>query len=280
MGATAAAPLSTPEELIVPRLDHKHIFIRKMDNIMNKNANDIETPAWLTLASGTMKAIQHRQTRPCAPQKMERDAFDPPYDDPLSDLLGAPDPLPPMVDLAEEWITMNEADDRAFCVRRPDPFGKTLQILATLRLCATLTDIQTAMALSDPAAITLLDVGHPDWLQPTSRAVQDVLPDTLLSYSTDLARTADLLILAPQSDDNLAIPKDAMRFAKTISEGLECEVPILIITAGHRGLPDKIANILPPARRLVPLGRHAARDERGLRRRHRRSPLCALHRRD
>ncbi|WP_375554214.1 AAA family ATPase [Roseovarius mucosus] len=220
---------------------------------MNINANHTTIPAWLTLASGTMKAIQHRQTPPHTIQKMERDALDPPFDDPLSDLLGAPDPLPPMVDLAEEWITMNETDDRAFCVRRPDALGKTLQLLATLRLCATLTDVQTTLALSDPAAITVLDVGHPDWIPPISRAVQDVLPDTLLFYTPDSGSTADMLVLAPQAGDNLATLKDAARFARTISEGLECEVPILIITAGHRGLPDRIANILPPARRLAPL---------------------------
>lgn len=224
-----------------------------MDTLMNTHANHTTKPAWLTLASGTMKAIQHRQTPHPVTQKMERDALDPPFDDPLNELLGAPDPLLPMIDLAEEWITMNETDAPSFSVRRRDALGKTLQLLATLRLCATLTDIQTALALSDPAAITVLDVGHPDWIPPISRAVQDLLPDTLLFYTPDSARTADMLILAPQSGDNLATPKDAGRFARTISEGIACEVPILIVTAGHRGLTDNIANILPPARRLAPL---------------------------
>lgn len=230
-----------------------HIFIRKMDTVMNTNANHTQKPAWLTLASGTVKAIQHRQATRYATQKMEGDPLDPPYDDPIHELLGAPDPLPPMIDLAEEWITLNEVGDHVFSVRRPDQIGTTLQLLATLRLAATFTDFQTALALTDPAAISVLHVGHPDWILPVSRAMQDLLPDTTLFYAPESSRTADMLILSPQPGDNLGTLKDAAKFARAIGEGLAVEVPTLIITAGHRALPYAIANILPPARRLAPV---------------------------
>ncbi len=208
-------------------------------------ANHITTPAWLTLASGTMNAVQHRRAPRYDAHKIE--------DDPVDALLGAPDPLPPMVNLAEDWAAMNGTGDRAFCVKRPDQLGTTLQLLAALRLCATFKDFQTNYALCDPAAITLLHVGHSDWILPISRAMQDLLPDHALFYDPDERRSGDLMVLSPQTGDNPANAKDAARFAKTIGEALEREAPILLITAGHRALPSSIANILPAPIRLAPI---------------------------
>jgi hypothetical protein len=108
-------------------------------------------------------------------------------------------------------------------------------------------------ALCDPAAITVLDVGHADWIQPTSRAMQDLLPDHQLIYETGARKAGDLLVLSPPLGDSMLTPKDAVRYGKTIVEALENEIPMLIIVAGHRVLPDAVKNVLPPPLRFAPL---------------------------
>lgn len=48
-------------------------------------------------------------------------------------------------------------------------------------------------------------------------------------------------------------PKDATRYGKMIAEALEYEIPMLIIVAGHRVLPEVVKNVLPPPIRFAPL---------------------------
>lgn len=99
---------------------------------MTQNMNINSTPLWLPFASGTLRAVQHRGTPSYARQKME--------DDPIGELLGAPDPLPPMIDLSDDWATQNGTNDLAFTMKRPDQIATTLQNLTVLRLCATFGD--------------------------------------------------------------------------------------------------------------------------------------------
>jgi len=212
---------------------------------MTKNTNIASTPVWLPLASGTMRAVQHRRTPAYARHKME--------DNPADEILGSPDPLPPMIDLRDEWPAQNGTEDIAFTLKRRERMGTTIQLLAALRLCATFESYHHATDMSISAALTVLDVGHPDWIQPAARALQDILPDHMLFYDPDEHKTGDLLILAPQPSENLGTQKDAVRFARNISDGLERETPMLLITAGHRALPDSIKRILPPSIRLAPV---------------------------
>lgn len=213
---------------------------------MNPHAKHTAPPAWLSLASGTIKAIQHRKA-PRAPSFGAEDG------DPLGELLGEPDHVPPMVDLAEEWTAQNGKDGVGFSVKRPDRIGTTLELLATLRLAATIQSHDAAYALCDTAAITVLDVGHHDWIQPVSRAMQDLLPDHQLTYETGERKSGDLMVLSPPLGDIMLAPKDAFRFGKMIAEALEYEIPMLIVVAGHRALPEAIKAVLPPPIRLAPL---------------------------
>ncbi len=212
---------------------------------MHKNMKPIVTPVWLPLASGTLRAVQHRRTPSYAHQKMEHD--------PIDELLGEPDPMPPMIDLCDEWTAQNGTDDHAFTMKRHDQIGTTLELLTVLRLSATFEAYQTADAMTDPAAITVLNVSHPDWILPATRTLQDLLPDHTIFYDTDERRGGDLVVLAPQPSENLGITKDAERFASRIGDALTRDTPILLITAGHRTLPDSISRILPPAIRLAPV---------------------------
>ena len=213
---------------------------------MNPHAKHTAPPVWLALASGTFKAVQHRKA-PSAPYCRTED------DDPLGELLGGPVDLPPMIDLEEEWTAQNGTDGAAFCAKRADRVGTTLELLATLRLATTFQTHEVAYALCDPAAITVLDVGHADWIQPTSRAMQDLLPDHKLIYETGARKAGDLLVLSPPLGDSMLTPKDAVRYGKMIVEALEHEIPMLIIVAGHRVLPDAVKNVLPPPLRFAPL---------------------------
>lgn len=107
--------------------------------------------------------------------------------------------------------------------------------------------------MTNPAAITVLDVSHPDWILPAIRALQDMLPDHTIFYDTDERRGGDLVVLAPQPSKNLGIAKDSVKFAKAIGEALTRDMPILLITAGHRALSKRISRVLPPAIRLAPV---------------------------
>jgi len=212
---------------------------------MTSKTTYIKTPTWLPYASGAMNAAQYRHT--------SRDARELALDSQIDEMLGAPVAVPPMVYLDEEWDRSSTSDNSGFTVKRAHQIGMTLQLLATLRLCATLGTYEAADALSDPAAITVLDVGHPDWILPVTRAMQDLLPEHTLTYAPEEERKGDLLILSPQLSENLGIPKDAAKFASVIGEALEQETPFLIVCAGHRALPDATARILPPSIRLAPL---------------------------
>ncbi len=212
---------------------------------MTTQENHPNTPAWLTFATGAINAMQYRSA-PQYPIPVSED-------DPVGEFLGAPDPLPPMVNLSKEWDAMRSAGDPAFSIMRTRQIGATLELLSVLRLCATLKNYQTADALTDPAAISSLDVGHPDWIQPVTRALQDLLPDHTLIYAPEERRKGDLLVVAPSPSQDMGIAKDAARFAETISEALQHETPMLLITAGLRALPDRTARLLPPAIRLAPL---------------------------
>jgi hypothetical protein len=198
------------------------------------------------LASSTFKAVQHRKA-PSAPYCRTED------DDPLGELLGAPNPAPPMIDLSEAWTERNDRDGHAFTIKRPNRVGTTLELLAAIRLCATFADRDTVEAICDPAAITIVNVSHPDWIQPASLAMRDLLPDCILFNGFDEHKKGDLLIFAPHTTEDLSNAKEAAKFAKSIADGLDREVPILIILAGHRALPDSITRVLPHAIQLAPL---------------------------
>lgn len=201
-------------------------------------------PIWLAFAAQTLKVTQHR--------RIPRHLLEACDTGPDGVDFGPPD-LPPLIDLAEEWAAQNGTTEAAFTVKRPDRIGTTLDLLSTLRLCATFGDRQTADALCNAAAMTALDVGHPDWIEPVSKAMNDMLPDHTVFRSPDTLHGGDLLILAPSPGETLANTKDAGRFALKISEALEHETPLLLITAGHRNLPEKTMRILPPSTRLAPL---------------------------
>lgn len=212
---------------------------------MTSNTTHIITPTWLPYASGAMNAAQYRHT--------SRDARELALDAQIEEMLGAPAAVPPMVYLDEDWDRSSTTGDTGFTLKRAHQIGTTLQLLTTLRLCATFGTYEVADALSDAAAITVLDVGHPDWISPVTRAMQDLLPEHTLLYAPDEERTGELLILSPQPSENLGIAKDAARFASVIGEALEQETPFLMVCAGHRALPDATARILPSAIRLAPL---------------------------
>lgn len=212
---------------------------------MNKNTQSISTPSWLAFAAGSLRAAQHRRTPSHARHKMD--------DDPVNELLGAPDPLPPIIDLREEWSTLNGTAEVAFTEKRNDNVGTNREMLATLRLCATFENYERATDMCVPSSIAVLHVGHPDWILPSTRALQDLLPEHALFYDPDERNAGDLVVLAPQPGENLGVTKDATKFAKIIAEALTRDTPILMITAGHRALPDTIMRILPPAIRLEPL---------------------------
>jgi cell division protease FtsH len=213
---------------------------------MNPHAKHTAPPVWLSLASGTLKAVQHRKA-PRAPYDGTEE------DDPLGELLGGPDHVPPMIDLADEWTAQNGTDGAAFSHRREARIGKTVELITMLRLAATLQTHDAAYALCDPAAITVLDVGHPDWIQPATRAMQDLLPDHQLIYETGERKKGDLLVLSLPIGDSMMVPKDAARFGKMIGEALEYEIPMLIISAGYRALPDAVKNVLQSPMRFAPL---------------------------
>lgn len=213
---------------------------------MNPHAKHTAPPVWLSLASGTLKAVQHRKA-PRAPYDGTEE------DDPLGELLGGPDHVSPMIDLADEWTAQNGTDGAAFSHRREARIGKTVELITMLRLAATLQTHDAAYAMCDPAAITVLDVGHPDWIQPATRAMQDLLPDHQLIYETGERKKGDLLVLSLPIGDSMMVPKDAARFGKMIGEALEYEIPMLIITAGYRALPDAVKNVLPSPMRFAPL---------------------------
>lgn len=212
---------------------------------MNKNAHHIPKPEWLSLARGTLLEMQHRRLSPFS--------YGTPGDDPLDEIIGAPPPIPPMLDLATEWSAQHDADGTAFSVKRPEQIGTTLQLLTRLRLAATFGTHEGLDALCHVAAITALHVGHRDWIVPVTEAIKDLMPEVAISTSADAKLGTDLIVLAPFSDDNLGIPKDALKFAKTIREALAQEIPILLVTAGHRALPDAILRLLPRPIRLAPV---------------------------
>jgi cell division protease FtsH len=212
---------------------------------MNPHAKHTPPPPWLSLACGSLHAVQHRKS----PHQAHYDT----QDDPLGELLGEPNHLPLMIDLVDEWHAQNGAPDSAFAAKRTDRIGTTFELLTILRLAATLQSHDAAYALCDPAAITLLDVGLSDWIQPASRAMQDLLPDHQLIYEAGERKKGDLLVLSPPIGDSMLAPKDAARFGKMIAEALEYEMPLLIVTAGYRTLPDAIKNVLPSPMRFAPL---------------------------
>lgn len=212
---------------------------------MHQNAHHIPKPAWLSLARGALLQMQH--------SRLSRCPYGTPGNDPLDEILGAPPPAPPMLDLVEEWSAQNGAEGAAFRVKRPEPIGTTLQQLTRLRLAATFGTHDAADALCEGAAITALHVGHHDWLAPVTEAVKDLIPEATISTSTDAKHGTELIVLAPFGDDNPATPKDALRFAKAIREALAQETPLLLVTAGHRALPEAILRLLPTPIHLAPV---------------------------
>ena len=212
---------------------------------MNQNAHHIPKPAWLSLARGALLQMQH--------SRLARFSFGTPGIDPLDEILAAPPPAPLMLDLVEEWSAQNSVDGRAFRVKRPEPIGTVLQLLTRLRLAASFGTHDAADALCDSAAITALHVGHRDWIVPVTEAMKDLLPEMTISTSADAKPGTDLIVLAPFGDDNPAAPKDALRFAKAIREAIAQETPILLVTAGHRALPEVILRLLPTPIRLAPI---------------------------
>lgn len=212
---------------------------------MHPNAHPIPKPAWLSLARGALLQMQH--------SRLSRFSYGTPGNDPLDEILGAPPPAPAMLDLVEEWWAQNGADGTAFRVKRPEQIGTTLQQLTRLRLAATFGTHNAADALCDGAAITALHVGHRDWIVPVTEAVKDLIPEVTISTSADAKLGTDLIVLAPFGDDNPAAPKDALRFAKTIREALSQETPLLLVTAGHRALPEAILRLLPTPIRIAPV---------------------------
>ncbi len=125
---------------------------------MNPHAKHTAPPAWLSLATGTLKAVQHR--------KSPRQNFYGTDDDPIADMLGELEHVPPMVDLSAEWAVQNSKDGNAFCAKRVARIGTTFELITMLRLAATFRDHDAAYALCDPAAITVLDVGRPKPSRP------------------------------------------------------------------------------------------------------------------
>jgi hypothetical protein len=212
---------------------------------MNQNVNHIPKPVWLSLARGTLLELQHRH--------LSSFSYGTPGDDPLDEILAPPPPAPPMVDLAEEWSAQNGSDGTAFRVKRPEQIGTVLQLLTRLRLAATFRSHEGADALCKPAAITELHVGHQDWILPVTLALKDLVPEVTIATNSDAKGGKDLILLTPFGDDNLGVPKDAKKVAKSLREAFAQETPILLVTAGHRGLPEAILRLLPTPIRLAPI---------------------------